>query len=1114
MSQFLQEQIGSIHKDNENYFKPHPLICNDLPQWNRIIKGSDEENYFPAKDFYENIIPIYLNDCVFIQSLIIPEAEINTITQVYSKEFIGQQVDFYLPQAYLVIEIDGFQHQKKLNQDLDIKRDAHLKKYGIKTIRFTTKEINTKNSEFNTKIKEIRKRITECHLQECTRFDANNVLIKLEDYKRAYIDGINLNDPNYIATAILRFQILILDLLLTGKLNINSNWDIELLTHDIKGFAYIAIEDLFIWMEKLFKLQKIKFERPSIKLKEINDISEFSSKNNLKINFSLLKRYTDENADYPSIIYLRTDYFDEYMLFDKDKKYFKAYDYFKVETSNKINYKLDENDKSTMLDIAWNIFMQANKFISKENFEFREGQYDIIANALNGNDTIGLLPTGSGKSICYQLSCILQPALSFVVCPIKSLMLDQVTDLYNCNITRIEAISSDNTAQEKQKIQQEYGIGKYFFVFISPERFQTVEFRRYLQTINNKFNIAYAVIDEAHCLSEWGHDFRTSYLNLVDTIRRYCKNYNFIALTATASSNVLKDLKIEFAIEKNDNIKTPVEYKRNELEFVIKNANIGKYHLLLDILNDLKNKEFYNENCGIVFTAKTKSSSKNQIEGCYNLSTMLTNDLGTEVPFYSGSNPDIKRYPSQEDFNCHKQNVQVDFKNNKFKLLTATKAFGMGVNKGNIAYTIHYGIPSSMESLYQEAGRAGREKKMFEQHKALCFVILNQESLPQQELNILWSKDSDYKVLKNQLQSLQGDLATQVFFLVSGINDIDKDVEIFDKLYNFLCENKHKKEIIIKSSEYVLNKDISKNENIEKYIYKLKQLGIIKDWTVDFKTRNYSVEIGSLENNDIKKNLESNINKYDPEFSFSNLTSGNRYIKLKEIYLQDISDFERYVRILLQWSFDTFLYSRRQSLKTVYETCIEVLEKGLTNQQFKDKIENYFRFSNKTHIFQQIANEPLKYELWFEIFYSFVDSVKTENIITLKEANDLIIALSRFLESYMQNTGLDFISGILRLMTDNYDNNDGRARFESSLNQISKLPHESLTNIIDNLYLVAKTFNLKHRNLLSESIIKILTPDKDFLIQLNNQLKDDYSLLKISENFATRMNYIKEKFEV
>jgi ATP-dependent DNA helicase RecQ len=158
LSKFLQENIGAIHKTDE-FEKPYPLIDNELPKWQRIIRGDIKGNYFPAKKFYEELIPKYLPDYRFIQQLIIPEIPINEITQVEVDQFKGQQVDFYLPQAYLIIEIDGSQHDRNNHQD--IIRDRHTAKYGIKTIRIHTTDLEAENESFKKAIAKIKERIEQ-----------------------------------------------------------------------------------------------------------------------------------------------------------------------------------------------------------------------------------------------------------------------------------------------------------------------------------------------------------------------------------------------------------------------------------------------------------------------------------------------------------------------------------------------------------------------------------------------------------------------------------------------------------------------------------------------------------------------------------------------------------------------------------------------------------------------------------------------------------------------------------------------------------------------------------------------------------------------------------------
>lgn len=432
LSKFLQERIGAIHKTAE-FGKPYPLIGNDLPKWERMIRGDVQGNYFPAQKFFEELIPKYLPDYRFIQQLIIPEVPVNEITQVEVDEFANQQVDFYLPQAYLIIEIDGSQHEESIQQDE--RRDLHTAKYGIKTIRIRTADLEAENEPFKKAAAEIKERIEKVILRQENRRQDDSAFISISDYRAAFADCNGLTGPYYKATAIIRFQILVLELLERGLLDFKKEWKFELLEADITDFAYLAIQDLFKWFEPIFRLHKIQWSKPDYSINYVNSIQNFSSSpDTIKVDFSLRKRYTDEFQANPNIVFVRTDYFDEYRYFKNANAInpqfagFEPHDYFTVSTTNPIKYQLlfggKGSDEQPLLFLLENIFLQDIPDIS-----FNEGQLPIIANALKRNDTIGLLPTGSGKSVCYQLAAILQPAISFVVCPIKSLMYDQKADL-------------------------------------------------------------------------------------------------------------------------------------------------------------------------------------------------------------------------------------------------------------------------------------------------------------------------------------------------------------------------------------------------------------------------------------------------------------------------------------------------------------------------------------------------------------------------------------------------------------------------------------------------------------------------------------------------------------
>ncbi|MDC1064902.1 RecQ family ATP-dependent DNA helicase [Candidatus Pseudothioglobus singularis] len=1118
MSSFLQEKLGSIHQ-NDDFNQPYPLIDSSRPDWKRVIRGDVEGDNFPAKRFFEDLIPKYLSDYQYIQQLIIPEIPINEITKVNVKEFSGQQVDFYLQQAFLIIEIDGSQH----DSSRDVLRDNYAKKYGIKTIRIKVSDLNEENSTFKKKIEEIKERIDKVSSSKNELTHSHSNSISLEDYSEAHKNGLDINNPYYKSTAVIRFQLLILDLLESGTLRLNKDWKIELIERDSKDFAELAIQDLFVWFENLLQLHKISFSEPKVNIKKITSIDEFSNdQSTIKVDFSLLKRYTDEFQDHPNVYFIRTDYLDEYRYFKKGNSTnnlnfssFKRYDYFQISTTKLIDYKIKlggkNSDEKPLIFLLWNLFLQNDPSLSLDNLAFREGQLPIIVSALSNKDTIGLLPTGSGKSVCYQLSAILQPAISFVVCPIISLMLDQKADLDLTMFSRTNHITSMNDGEEKGEILNEFSRGKYFFIYISPERFQSKSFREEFSLVNKNFNIAYAVIDEVHCLSEWGHDFRPAYLTLADTIEKLSKSSTYIGLTATASTNVLKDIQVEFSIDRQ-NIKTPLDYTREELEFVVIDDEGNKDALLINILEDqiddigaLEVKGLETKS-GIIFT--TKKSGK---DGCFQLSQRLSKYFDEDVRFFSGTVPtkfnlsEVGTYP---DYGSYKKKVQDDFKQNKFSLLAATKAFGMGINKGNIYYTIHYGLPSSIEALYQEAGRAGRDKSKFLKQPAKCFLALT-KTAKNDALSDLWEPNTPLSKIKKfeKTKKYQGDIATQVWFF-SQSNDLIKDeYALVRKIYDKYASSK-KQNVELKS------KDINSNKTKTEYaLYRLKQLGIVSDWTINnFITGVFYVDFLEFSETKIKNNLELFIQNYDKEFSFENLKHEAKYANYKSFFERGKGDnIKIYIVLLLQWSYDNQAYSQRQSLKNVYENSCSFADGEITSLEFKNRLENYFKNDELTGSFQNIADNPKDFKGWFKVFYKAQKNQKPNIFINKEEQAAERDSLSRFLESYMHNTGLDTISGLLRLLLDEYDNSDGRSRLESSLEQIknfSSKDQEFIINEILNIGLQCDSYN---KSLLSESLYKHYDSSKDFLWLLSEKLNDSFSIEVIVTNINQKLISINEE---
>ena len=1117
MSTYLQENLGKIHLAHD-FKMPKALISTEPERWSRIIRGDDKSDYHPAQKFHEVLIPKYLSEYLFIQQLIIPEVPINDITQVKVDRYEEEQVDFYIPQAFLVIEIDGQQHEAK--RAVDLERDAHLKKYGIEVVRISTRDLEQENDSFIAAIVAIEKRLERIMVSEVNRRANGDYSIGLIDYQKSFLEPNPIPKSELQATAVIRFQILLIELLERGLLSFEEEWNLQILFHDTRGFVELAIADLMLWFRNLFQLQKLEFTEPNVNVFEVDSLSEFKRNDSIKVDFSLLRRYTDEFQTYEDVIFVRTDYFDRYLVFKPGNaneglkfSHFEDYDYFQIATSSLIRYNLtfgDENsDEKPLLFLLWNLFLQSYSSLSYDSLKFREGQLPIIANILSRNDTIGLLPTGSGKSVCYQLAAVLQPAVSFVVCPIKSLMYDQKADLDSAYFTRTNHITGDYDASEKARIQNEFGRGKYFFIFISPERFQVKTFRDYFRSVNKRYNIAYAIIDEAHCLSEWGHDFRTSYLNLSATIQRLCSDFNFLGLTATASLKVLTDLQIEFGI-KQENVKTPLDYSREELEFNIIDDKGKKDTEIVNLLKRLDEEENILDlnddqtKCGIIFTPTVNGRS-----GCYPLSEKLSNVLDTEVNYYSGSIPRINgmEIMSSNEFDSYKRRIQDGFKANKFSVLTATKAFGMGVNKGNIHYTVHYGVPGSMESLYQEAGRAGRDKARFKVKKAQCYVLLS-KCPDQQLLDQVWDRNTTLTALQDISNEVTGDVNSNLFLFLIGQDSIKKEFDIIRKLYQSYALS-GATGVTVRGSEINSNK-----AQTEKAIYRLSQIGVIRDWTIEsfFGGGEFEVEFREFTEGTIKDALIATIRKYEPAFSFDSFEEEENYVyrKILNEAPADYTEVDKVILLLLQWSYVNFANSRRQSLKTVYENCVEFADNPGKKEEFKQRIENYFKFSEATYILQHIAENPMNYGKWFEVFYQLEENKLIDKFITVRQQESLRDNLSRFLESYMGNIGLDLISGLVRLMLDDFENADGANRLHRSLNRIRLFEEQAKEQILEGILWIGCHLKESQKTILSQELARIFDSTTE-LKTIYNALGSDYILNTLIGHYSGRLDNINQK---
>lgn len=306
---------------------------------------------------------------------------------------------------------------------------------------------------------------------------------------------------------------------------------------------------------------------------------------------------------------------------------------------------------------------------------FREGQENIINTIMSGRDALAIMPTGAGKSICYQVPALLLPGITIVISPLISLMQDQVKALNEAGV-HAAFINSSLTESQISKALDKAASGVYKIIYVAPERLESWEFVQFAQ----KANISMVTVDEAHCISQWGQDFRPSYLKIVDFVKSLPKRPILSAFTATATEEVKNDIVCILNL-RNPNI-VVTGFDRENLYYRVESIK-GKDDFVIEYI------EKHPGESGIIYCATRK-----------NVDNLCETLQKKGMP--------VTKYHAGIDNETRKKN-QDDFIYDRAPIIVATNAFGMGIDKSNVRYVIHYNMPQSMENYYQEAGRAGRD---------------------------------------------------------------------------------------------------------------------------------------------------------------------------------------------------------------------------------------------------------------------------------------------------------------------------------------------------------------------------------------------------------------------
>ena len=797
------DDLGGIQYSLEN-LKPDDLFlalhaidsrwCLTKDTYNRDILDSDLESYYIC-----DIAP------KIFQQLLCPQRKLISITNQSGHQ--SQRVDFACEFPYangrkgFVLELDGNKYHSTADQKAnDISRVEALKRISWHCERINETEIS--NSDFNCFGSEYLKNVETAYYKT---FD--------DDWKK----NLQLTlSPIGIA----RIQKTIVEALLIGKLDVNaSGWDILVQERDVPCAA-LAIAELKEMFNHLIALSqeydKLKFPKvkltiissPEFKespLHKVDDIpvtillepSE-SIKNHtfdLVIDVSIMRRANLENISFSDFKSRNDCYFNirsSHYIHSERQIYTSDVIDYKPLVTKKSNGEYEDIDE---LKAHLEYFMQT--LFRKKSF--RPGQLPILSRALQNKCVIGLLPTGGGKSLTYQIAAMLQPGVTIVVDPLRSLMKDQYDGLLKAGIDTCTFINSTVDANEKEKRCKAMEDSLLQFVFLSPERLCIYSFREKLKNMHELgVYFSYGVIDEVHCVSEWGHDFRFAYLHLGRNLYNYVlpkqtndrKHLTLFGLTATASFDVLADVERELSgngqfpldsdtIVRDENTnrlelqykieKVPVEYEEDK--FFDPNHYLDGYPRALNIKDKwtaYEAKQKFLENYVNIIPSHIRGLQNEQEKETIirefferqnkqrtdtpDLTIAMPDDYASKKEEYTESgiifcphkngggiavNPNAdglsKSFKvgtfmgsSDGDDEESKKNDEESFKNlelfrdNKLPLMVATKAFGMGIDKPNVRFTINMNYSSSLESFVQEAGRAGRDR-----HTALSVILIS-----------------------------------------------------------------------------------------------------------------------------------------------------------------------------------------------------------------------------------------------------------------------------------------------------------------------------------------------------------------------------------------------------
>ncbi len=830
--------------------------------------------------------------------------------------------------------------------------------------------------------------------------------------------------------SIARLQKTIIEALLTEKLEIHiDEWNVLVKENDVPcaALAFADLEQMFYNLTSLsVDYDKMKFPKVNLEIigteVYINSPLHLNKKPvlaataqqknkvyDLVIDISMAKLENKQNTAFSEFKCINNCYFN---IRSANSKRSNRHIY----TSDTIDYKplVTKDLQGNFIDIEENK-MKLQYFVQLffRKLDFRAGQLPILNRALQNKSVIGLLPTGGGKSLTYQLAAMLQPGVTIIIDPLSSLMKDQYDGLINVGIDTCSYINS--SVNDKSNREKQMETSQLQFIFLSPERLCIYKFRERLKTMRDmNVYFAYGVIDEVHCVSEWGHDFRTSYLHLGRNLYNYVlpknkeKRLTLFGLTATASFDVLADverelssngafpldsdtivrydntnrLELQYRIEKITPASPPLVmwdiYKAKNLQV----ANyISKIPSLLRELQESKSIEVIKKRF-IEREGLTQTNDKLKIEGILNANLQTTfenNWLESGKPFQQGGivfcphrqgsigvldsaknrgiasaiKSDLKFNDVGTFLGGDEMGDQDRFINSDLAIMVATKAFGMGIDKSNVRFTININHSSSLESFVQEAGRAGRDKKM-----ALATILYSDFSDVDKEV-VMYFHNSTFKGATHEKQVMNDLLSIKDinFFITEDETIEELDTVGVSGFLETLLNSKPEQNIVLflsyvdknnfnpaihNAKKYEDYQNVDKYDYVAKAIYRMTCIGVIDDFTQDYPNNRFRIVTKRKPNGHYYQYLKDFLMRY---YSVERAEEEIKKVPL----LKGNNEIHKCLGYLTEFIYDKIEVKRKRAIDDIRNFCIQGFSNNKnwleTNEDLKDFI--YFYFNSK-----------------------------------------------------------------------------------------------------------------------------------------------------------------------